>query len=131
MKIVYENVSSTTDLPIKILIYYKNMKLSNLFIKNDPFYDPRESHVLYQYTCPMTECQASEFYIGCRMTTLKQRMTTHAQKGSILCHSLDAHNEPVRTQQKLDNIDSQQSKGRRDVDLTFFSDFPGIVIKNV
>ena len=53
-KIVSDNVSYRTDLRIKILIYYKNRKLGNLFVKIIPFNDPRESHVIYKYICPKT-----------------------------------------------------------------------------
>ena len=78
-KLFSDNVSSTMNLRIELLIYYKNRKLSNPFIKNNPFNDPRESHVVYKYICPKTEFQPSKFYIGYTTTTLNQRMTIHAQ----------------------------------------------------
>ena len=86
------------------MVYYKNKKLSSTLIKNNPFNNPDESHVVYQYTCPETACQQSQIYVGYTTTTVKQRMTTHAQNESILSYSIEAHDKRVRTQEILQNI---------------------------
>ena len=64
-KIIQDHISpSENNSLIKLQIFYKNKKLRNLFIKNNP-YQPTKgetSHVVYKYTCPKEDCQPSISY---------------------------------------------------------------------
>ena len=53
----------------------------------------------------MEECRLSK-YIGYTTTTLKQRMSTHAQNGSIITHSKEQHNRKLTTCEILQNVES-------------------------
>ena len=72
MDIFHKHVSpSDPSNEVKLTIYYKSKKLSNLFIKNNVHSNPRETanrhHVVYQYTCSRDGCQATQnTYIGSR-----------------------------------------------------------------
>ena len=83
-KIISNHVDSETESPMKHMIFYRIRKMSSLLIKNIANNSSSKSRVVCRYTCPETECQHSQFYIGYTTTTLKQRMTTHAKNGSIL-----------------------------------------------
>ena len=48
-KIISEHISCKSDGKINLSIYYKNRKLSNVFIKNDIHKDPSNSHVVNLY----------------------------------------------------------------------------------
>ena len=48
-----------------------------------------QSHVVYRYSCNAEECNPSKTYIWYTTTSLKQRMTTHAQNDSIKKHSME------------------------------------------
>ena len=89
---------------VNISIYYKSRKLSNLFIKNNIHKDLTNSHVVYRYDCPEDMCKQSQFYIGYTTTTLKQRMTLHAQHGGIISHHKDVHQIKTRTADILNHI---------------------------
>ena len=78
--IVNNFISPSHDRSLTIAIYYKNTKLRQLFIKNN-LHQETNSHVVYQYTCPIDGCNLSQIYIGYTTTSLKQRMT--AQNGGI------------------------------------------------
>ena len=90
---------------ISLQIYYKNKKVRNLFIKNNPHVSS-DNHVVYRYTCAKEECQLDhQTYIGYTTTTVKQRMTTHAQNGSIKNHNNEAHSINIRTKEIINEID--------------------------
>ena len=62
--IVYKNVTSKdTDKKLKLMIYYKNRKLRQLFIKNNVTSTKEDNNVVYQYTCSYAGCHSSK-YIG-------------------------------------------------------------------
>ena len=64
------------------------------------------NHVVYRYTCAKEECQLDhQTYIGYTTTTVKQRMTTHAQNGSIKNHNNEAHSINIRTKEIINEID--------------------------
>ena len=94
-KIIDDYTQPTDNKITKLCIYYKNKKLSQLFIKNNLNKKEPTNHVVYQYTCNDDTCQRS--YIGYTQTTLKQRLTVHAQTGSILTHNMEKHNNKIRT----------------------------------
>ena len=93
--IVNNFISLSHDRRLTIAIYYKNTKLRQLFTKNNLHQDTSNSHVLYQYTCPMDGCNTSQIYIGYTTTSLKQRMTAHTQNGGIRTHQQTVHQHKV------------------------------------
>jgi len=103
-KILNETLTTNDNSKIKLSVYYKNKKLKHLLIKNNIHSDNIDHHVVYQYTCPARECQPSESYIGFTTTSTKQRMSMHAQQGSIKQHHLEKHNERINTAKILENI---------------------------
>ena len=83
---------------VKLIIYYKNRKSSNLILKNNP-YPPvdtlRKRNVVYQFKCPVMEC--SHEYIGMTTMRLSKRISCHVQEGAIFLHYRNSHNcKPVR-----------------------------------
>ena len=103
-RIINRCVVPRNDARMQLHIYYKNKKLRSLFIKNNP-HASKDHHVVYKYTCAITSlCQQDKYYIGYTTTTLKQRMTMHAQKGSILEHATETHDYRIRTAEILENI---------------------------
>ena len=101
--IIENNVKPIRNQKIKLMIYYRNKKLSNLLIRNNPHKDSEDHHVVYQYKCPSGECEPPQTYIGYTTTTLKQRTTTHAQNGSIKNHNSSTHQLKIRSKDILDN----------------------------
>ena len=51
------------------------------------------------------ECHPSEIYIGQKTTFFKQRMTTHAQNGSIKNHNHDKHQRRLRASEILLDVE--------------------------
>ena len=83
------------------MIYYKNLRTSNLIMKNNLTSDPsplRQTNVVYKFSCSFPHSQAED-YIGMTQTTLSRRLTMHSQTGSIYEHFITHHNErPTRSQ---------------------------------
>ena len=106
-KFIKNHVKPQANVHMKLLIYYKNRTVANLFVKNNPHRQNPEqrSHVVYRYTCKAEECHPSEIYVGQTMTSLKQRMTTHAQNGSIRNHNQDKHQRRLRAAEILLDVD--------------------------
>ena len=98
--IIQRNVSPTnSDQKIKLTIYYKNKKSSQLLMKNNPA--PPENHlrktnVVYRYKCPIGGgCPHS--YIGLTTTRLSKRISNHLQGGAIYDHVFNDHGfKPTR-----------------------------------
>ena len=79
---------------VKLIVFYRNKKLSKLFIKNKPITTidaSKEHHVVYQYTCDHESCNSANKYIGYTTTTLYQRFGCHTQNGSIKKHLTEEH----------------------------------------
>jgi uncharacterized protein (DUF1778 family) len=99
--IVLNNIRSTTTADrIKLLIYYKNMKIRNLIMKNNPCKKSgplQETNVVYKYTCPREGCRLLQNvnYIGLTSTTLSRRLTCHLQTGGPKNHMRETHNETL------------------------------------
>lgn len=88
---------------VKLHIYYKPMKMKNLFIRNNPHTSLHKSHVVYQYKCNHQECQPQDqTYIGYTECTLTDRCRNHAQSGSILQHNVTTHHQRITTKQILE-----------------------------
>ena len=85
------------DKNVKLIIYYKNKKSSNLVIQNNTNTKKdvlRQTNIIYEYQCPMPHGQMAK-YIGMTQSTLSQRLTSHKQQGSILEHHRKFHKETV------------------------------------
>jgi hypothetical protein len=85
---------------VKLIIYYRTPKLKNLLIKNNNHTKVeigRESHVVYQYSCPHEGCKPFQRYIGYTECALVDRLRNHTQHGAILSHNLDIHKTKINT----------------------------------
>ena len=101
-KIIDNNVlASDPEQKIKLLIYYKNKRLRNLFIKNNQHTAEHKnrSHLVYQYACKKDGCQPSTSYIGYTECTLVDRLRNHTQNGAIRSHNIDVHNAKISTEE--------------------------------
>ena len=102
-RIINNNIQPVANNKIKLCIYYKNRKLSQLLIKNNINPTPDDNHVVYAYTCPKAECQPAKLYVGYTQTSLKQRVIMHAQSGSILSHNIQTHQHKIKTKEILEH----------------------------
>ena len=99
-EIITSNVKTIDkDDRLNVIFYYKNLKTSNLVMKNNLTKNPSplcRTNVIYEFVCPMPHCKA-EKYIGMTQTTVSRRLTYHGQSGSIHNHFTSTHNcEPTR-----------------------------------
>ena len=106
-KVVNKHVKPLANVRMKLLIYYKNRTVANLFVRNNPHrLNPEQrSNVVYRYTCKAEECHASEIYIGQTTTSLKQKMTTHTQKESIKNHNHDKQQRRLHASEILLDVE--------------------------
>ena len=80
---------------LKLTIYYKNKKASQLLLKNSPKHDENplnRSHVIYRFTCTKGNCATlPSAYIG--MTTMKlgNRLSSHRYLGAPKNHMKNQH----------------------------------------
>jgi len=102
-KIIHDNITAKENHKVNLFIYYKNLKLSNLLIKNNIHKNKINDHVVYQYNCNYTECKPDKFYIGYTTSSLKQRLLGHSQNGSIREHHEIQHGEKKKTAYLLEN----------------------------
>jgi hypothetical protein len=99
--IIHNNTKSTTDNgKIKLLIYYKNKKIQNLLMNNNPCKKSgllQETNVVYKFSCNKEGCRLLQNinYIGLTSTTLSRRLTCHLQSGGPKNHMREAHNETI------------------------------------
>jgi PHD/YefM family antitoxin component YafN of YafNO toxin-antitoxin module len=104
--IVKRGVESTTPQQlVKLVIYYKNKKTSEVVIKNSPIKrttDLKQSSVVYEYSCPLGDCKLQSKYIGMTETTLSRRLTCHLTSGAPKVHTLQVHGEQL-TRTMLEN----------------------------
>ena len=107
---------------IKLVIFYKNKKTSNLIMKNnltEVRNDISRTGVVYQYTCPIGNCQfRNTSYIGMTTTTLSRRLTNHLQSGTPKTHTLQEHNMCLTREMLVANttiIDNCSDKRRLQV----------------
>ena len=74
---------------------------------------------MYQCTCDEGACQPPKTYIGYTTTTVRQRMTCHAQNGSILNHSVTVHDHRIKTGEILENIEIlYQSNCKQELEIS-------------
>ena len=73
----------------KLIIYYKNIKTSNLVIKNSPpaSTDHQQSNAVYKFKCDLPHRnEENNTYIGMTQCTVQRRLQQHINSGSILEH---------------------------------------------
>ena len=100
--IVNKHVKPKNNNSLHLLIYYKNRKLRNLFIRNNNTSSSEEFNVVYKYACDQAQCQAVQAcYIGYTTTTIKERMKQHA---SIKKHHRIVHNRNITGSQITPNV---------------------------
>lgn len=102
-KIIYSNVEHRNPLNrINLLIYYKNKKLKNLFIRNNNNKSTSDFNVVYRYDCDQAQCKiAHACYIGHTTTTVKERMKQHS---SIKRHHKEVHQTNITGTKMLENV---------------------------
>ena len=100
--IIKQNIKCTNENEsIKLNIYYKNRKVSNLVMKNSPNTTKlQRTNILYKYECNVGDCEP-QAYIGYTHTTLSRRITMHLQSGAPLKHSQDFHNSTLNREQMV------------------------------
>ena len=78
---------------VKLIVYYKTRRLSNLFIRNRSHYNDEfhlSHHVVYKYTCEKEGCNSLS-YIGYTTCSLGERFKMHTSTGSICKHLREKH----------------------------------------
>lgn len=96
-QIVQRNIHPVTPTDeIKLIIYYKNRKLKDLFIRNKPRIQQVNTsdrhHVVYEYSCTRDGCSsAPKRYVGYTEATIWERFGMHTQTGSIKKHLVEEH----------------------------------------
>ena len=102
--IIKQNITCTNENEsIKLNIYYKNGKVSNLVMKNSPNATKlQRTNILYKYECNVGDCEP-QAYIGYTRTTLSRRITMHLQSGAPLKHSQDFHSSTLKREQMVSN----------------------------
>ena len=102
--ITKQNIKCTNENEsIKLNIYYKNRKVSNLVMKNSPNRTKlQRTNILYKYECNVGDCEPQE-YIGYKRKTLSRRITMHLQSGAPLKHSQDFHSSTLNREQMVSN----------------------------
>jgi hypothetical protein len=96
------------DDKLKLIIYYKSHKTSNLIMKNNLCRNQdklKSTNVIYQYNCKIGECELQESanYIGMTTTTLSRRLTMHLASGGPKIHSEVNHKQKLTRAQLVDN----------------------------
>ena len=89
--IINDNIICNDNYTVNIIFYYKNLRSSNLVIKNAPHFslnDSEKHNLIYCFKCPSDHAQPT-FYVGKTTTTLNQRMSQHK---SIQDHMSKYHN---------------------------------------
>ena len=81
---------------IKLVIYYKSPKVSNLIMQNmltkSQVPDSERSHLVYEFKCQEGRCSAlNNSYIGMTSCTLKSRLSKHKYQGAIFSHFYTTH----------------------------------------
>ena len=93
LKRIFKRHIFEINVKLELLIYYKNLKTTNLLMKNNllkantPFKE--RSHIVYEFICRKGECispNINNSYIGLTTMTLKERMSAHRYQGSIFKH---------------------------------------------
>ena len=107
-KIIHDHVQPIdSDTKLKLIIYYKTRRTSNLVMKNNclpPSSPLQEVSLVYQYTCTNGDCShLTSAYIGSTTTTLSKRITSHLQDGAIRRHNISQHGFTITRQHLEEN----------------------------
>ena len=90
---------------LKLNIYYKNKKISNLLMKNSPNTEKlQRTSVLYKYECKIGDFEP-QTYIGYIRTTLSCRITMHLQGSAPFNHAREVHNCTLNREQMVNNTE--------------------------
>ena len=80
---------------VTLIIYYKNQKVRNLFMKNNATANNsmlKRTNVVYLFSCPEVDCRPLQIdYVGATTTTLSRRLTMHLADGAPKAHMKDKH----------------------------------------
>jgi len=94
-EIIYSNVLPSDESKlIQVIIYYRNRKMKNLFIKNRTFIKEGVANkygVVYRFVCKNDGCHPGNDYIGYTTCTLSERFRMHTFNGSIKKHLIEHH----------------------------------------
>ena len=95
-QIIKKNVSPVnSEDKIKLIIYYRSRRASNLVMKNNEHEEGKlkATNVIYAFKCTYGDCEPrpDAMYIGHTTTSLSRRLTCHLQSGAPLQHMKDEH----------------------------------------
>ena len=107
---------TSIDTTPKLIIYYKNKKLRNLFIRNSPHKTPSTHNVVYEYVCDQAPCDSVHTcYVGYTASTIKDRFKQHA---SIKKHFQKIHSRNITGSQMLPNVSViHRANNKRDLQI--------------
>ena len=102
-EIIRENVTMKSNDRLKLVIYYKSMKTSNLIMRNNlgrkKVRELAKTNVIYDYICQKGDCEhlpsRNVTYSGLTTCSLSRRLTFHLQDGAIQRHNVIAHEAKV------------------------------------
>ena len=102
-EIIKDNVTTkNSEDKLKLVIYYKTMKTSNMVMRNNLGSKVRElskTDVIYDYRCKKGDCENLPIrevtYSGLTTCTLSRRLTYHLQDGAIQRHNIGKHHVKV------------------------------------
>ena len=99
--LIHENILATDpNKKIKLIIYYKKFKTSNLVIRNNSTPSIgvlQKTNVIYKFKCPLEDCISdnNNIYVGLTSTTLSSRLTMHLSDTSSIAQHLKKHSCPT------------------------------------
>ena len=106
------------DTEIALRIYCKPSLTRSLVMRNSTA--PRvtremSTNVIYNFKCQQGHCNGTQSYIGRTSTTLKRRLQSHKNNGSILDHFISVHDKKPALQTLIDNtkIEHMESRFRK------------------
>ena len=104
--ILKKNVVPKEGHEVKLVVYYKSLKTSNLVIRNRAKREClQETNVVYRYNCQKGDCKLRDTssYIGSTTMTLSRRLSYHLSAGGPADHSRNTHGERITRQEMVDN----------------------------
>ena len=93
---------------LKLIIYYRSPRTSNLVMMNNLSKDTsilKAKNVVYEFKCPIGDCarRQNSTYIGYTTTSLSRRLTMHLQTGAPKQHITTTHNSALTRSLLVDN----------------------------
>ena len=93
-------IPSDPETNLRLIIYYKSPKTSNLVMNNNLSKDTsvlKASNVVYEFKCTAGDCarRSNSTYIGYTTTSLSRRLTMHLQTGAPKQHMRATHNSSL------------------------------------